>query len=99
MKKVTKLKSTDNPIFGAGDPDFFKYGADNPDVSLPVDYTVILDTDVIPVVGQPFVAPRIVRNGEPSYGHFNTSIVFEVIQTDAKIIFKTMNSVYEMTNV
>lgn len=99
MKKITKLKETNSPLFVSGDFEVFVCGLDNIAVSLPVEYTAILDTDDRPVAGFPFTALRVERNGVPALGFFSTSVVREVIEIKDRIVFKTANSVYELTDV
>ena len=91
--QLTKIGVAAEPIYPPGDPETYKYGQNNDNVSLPVEYTLngVLLGDIRP--GDTIHLRRYERNGLPVPGEFRTSEVVRVVGN----IAHTKNSQYRIT--
>jgi len=94
---ISKMRAVDTPFAPTPNQDEFKPGGTNPGFSLPVEYTItgLLVDDI--KVGLPVRVSRDTRNGVVASGLFYTSPVVEITTQSGKLVFKTQNSVYELT--
>jgi len=90
--KITKLLASREAALPPGNWETFKAGADNPGVSMPVDYTIegTLVNDI--EIGEPVRVLRTKRNGIVVSGFFETSPVTKIGMEG----FTTQNSVYRL---
>lgn len=89
---LKKMSIAPNPRSPTGKKSTYKYGKENPGVSVPVDYWIEGVVWTEPKVGSPLFVFRLIRNGVESEGMFNTSPITSIKGNS----FNTLNSVYKI---
>lgn len=92
--KISKLKPSAKPHYPTPNKKDFTPGADNGNVSLPVDYWAegYLLSDI--VIGKPILIDRRIRNGITADGFMNTSSIVKINSKAGTV--ETLNSVYKI---
>jgi hypothetical protein len=90
MIKITKFSVADKPKAETPNKNNYKYGEDNGEVSLPVDYWAVGNLLEPIKVGKPIKMERFNRNGIECYGIFISSPVTKLCGK----IAETFNSKY-----
>jgi hypothetical protein len=88
--RLTKIEPTEGALFPTPNPEDYKYGEDNGNVSIPKGYTLEGYCAAMPAVGSQFAVERFTRNGVEAYGMFLSSTITKVTQDG----FETRNSKY-----
>lgn len=93
---IQKVAPVSVPASPSGDPRTYRYGARNPDVSLPVDYSIVGWLMSTPVVGEVVRVLRVTRNSTIMPGIFVTT---EVVEVPRHGEFLTANSIYHWSEI
>jgi hypothetical protein len=96
MVKLIKVAESADPIYKSGDWDKWVVGGDNPDVSLPIEYSLKGTLIEQPSVGKSLLIMRTERNDVASIGVFQSSPVVEISASDKGRLryIETKNSLY-----
>ncbi len=92
--RIEKLEAAENSLFPTPNAQDFKYGEENPGMSIPKGYwmtgTLVADIEV----GKSLMALRDCRNGVSALGEFISSAIKSVENQNNGLVVRTCNSTY-----
>lgn len=97
--KLTKIKESADPLYSAAKWADWKFGDENPGVSIPIDYELTGELLRIPKIDEPIIISRESRNGVAVSGFFRSSRVKSIAKKNKFDIIETENSIYKMEKI